>query len=65
MKGATQDALAYGALEWAFGSSAMTPRQHRQIKAVAREAKIQSYESRGLRRSRYWGLGPVWPRRTP
>lgn len=58
------DSLAADALQWAFsGKKAMPPNQREQVGAVIRQSRLANKESEGKRRSRYWGLGPVWARR--
>lgn len=60
-----QDALVHDVLSDAFaGKTRMEVRQHRQVRAVAVQARIQNRESAGRRRSRFWNLGPAWARRT-
>ncbi len=65
MRSDRQDRLAYKTLDWAFGGarSEMGARHHRQIRSVVLETKAENRESGGKKRSRFWGLGPVWARR--
>jgi hypothetical protein len=55
------DALALEALEFAYsGKKRMTGQQHQEVKSAIRSSRIENRESPGKRRSRFWGLCPVW-----
>ena len=63
MKTTHEDVLALEALAFAFSGKRAMPRgQHREVGAALREAKAESRESRGKRKSRFFGFGPVWAR---